>query len=73
MKSWNVYSIERRKGRMVTKFIGQIESEARKLKRAAREVSKHAGVSSNFAMLQPTIGGAPIRDDHSQVPCALAG
>ena len=29
---------------MVTKFIGQIESEARKLKRAAQEVSKQAGV-----------------------------
>ncbi len=45
MKTWNVYAIERRKtGRTVTKFIGEIESEAKALKRAAAEVSKQANV-----------------------------
>ena len=44
-KTWNVYSIERRKtGRVVTKFIGEIESEAKARKRAAAEVEKKAGV-----------------------------
>ena len=44
-KTWNVYSIERRKtGRTVTKFIGDIEAEARAIKRAANEVSEQAGV-----------------------------
>ncbi len=44
MKTWNVYSIERKGKRTVTKFVGEVESEAESLKRAAAEVSKIAGV-----------------------------
>ena len=44
MKTWNVYFTERRKGRSVTKFVGEVKAAAGALERAAAEVSKKAGV-----------------------------
>ncbi len=45
MKTWNVYFTERRKGRMVTKFVGEIEAAEKALQRAVKDVSQKAGVT----------------------------
>ena len=43
MKSWNIYSIGRRRGGAGAKFVGQLKAKA--IERAVKEVSKHAGVT----------------------------
>ena len=45
MKTWNVYFTERRRGRTVTKFVGEIDAAEKALRRAVKEVSQKAGLT----------------------------
>ncbi len=44
MMRWNIYELERRGGRLVAKFVGNLEAKADAIRRAAAEVSKQAGI-----------------------------
>ena len=45
MKTWNIYSIGRRRGGAGAKFVGQIKAKEKAIERAVKEVSKQAGVT----------------------------
>jgi hypothetical protein len=44
MMRWNIYALERRGGRLVAKFVGNLEAKADAIRRAVAEVSKQAGI-----------------------------
>jgi hypothetical protein len=45
MKTWNIYSVGRHRGRMGAKFVGQLKAGEKAIERAVKEVSKAKGVT----------------------------